>query len=141
MNWILSSLCYLHSIKPVLHHPFSYWKTVSLYFVYICLPLCLVWSVLFIPWYRAYRMVCFWVITNWLGIVNCHSVITSQKPVCYPVKILSESGLNFVVFFCPKLIHDILLQFQIIERLTWSKFAKSTVELSVQSDHPLQTIC
>ena len=45
VDWNFFSPCYLNLTQPVLLHPCSYCKTVSLYFVYVCLPLCLVCSV------------------------------------------------------------------------------------------------
>ena len=79
-DWNLPSPFYLHSIQPLLHQPCSYRKIVSLYFVYVCLQLCLLWLFVLILW-------------------NHHSVITSsQVPVCHPVDILSGSGYNLTVF-------------------------------------------
>ena len=45
VDWNLSSPFYLHSTQPVLHHLCRCLKAVNLYFVYVCLQLRLVWSV------------------------------------------------------------------------------------------------
>ena len=68
VDWNLFSPCYLHSTQPVLHYSCSYCKTVSLYFVYVCLWLCQIWCVVFILRYIIvlfeYLMVFFWYITS-----------------------------------------------------------------------------
>ena len=96
---------FLHSTQPVLHHPCIYCKTVRSYFVYVCVQLCLVWSVVFILWYRACSIwisdSIFWFITSFESL-NHHSFIMSQVSVCYPVDILSESGYNLRVFHFSK---------------------------------------
>ena len=96
-DWNLFSPCYLHARQPVLHYPCSYYKIVKLYFVYVCLQLCLVWSVVFILWYRSYSI---WISTVFFfgSLHYHHCVITSQVPVCYPVNILSGSGYNLKMF-------------------------------------------
>ena len=120
VDWNWSSPCYLHSKQPVLHHLCSYCKTVNLYFVYVCLQLCLVWSIAFILWHRLFSIWTsdgiFWFITSFESL-NHHSVITSPVPVCYPVHISSESDYNLTVLRS-KLTY--CLQFQVLQRLSWS---------------------
>ena len=124
VDWNLFSPCYLHSNQSVLLHPCSYCKIVSLYFV-VSLQLCLVWSVVFIMWYRGCGIwisdSIFWFITNF-ELLNYHSVITSQAPVCYPVDILPEPGYNLTVFHFSKV--NILFAVSSLTKVTLIKVYK-----------------
>ena len=65
--------------------PCSYCKTVSLYFVDVCPQLCLVWSVVFILWYRACSIWIsdgiFWFITS-IESLNRHHVTSTCLLSC-----------------------------------------------------------
>lgn len=142
VDWNLSSSCYLHLTQPVLLYPCNYCKTVCLDFVYVCLQLCLVWSVVFILWYRTCSIFTsdglFWFFTSFESL-NCQSDITSQVPVCYLVSVLPESGHKLVVVGFSKV--NMLFAVSNLQILSWSKFSKSAVQPFDLSVQLLQIIC
>ena len=125
VHWNLSSPFYLHYGHSVIHHPSSYRKKVSFYFVYACLQLCLVWSFMFILWQRTYSIWIsdriFWFITSFQSL-NHHSVITSKVPVCYSAKIMWGPGYNFTAFFFSKV--KVLFAFSSLTKVILIKFYK-----------------
>ena len=123
-EWNLFSPCYLHARQPVLHYPCSYCKTVSLYFVYVCLQLFLVWSVVFILWYRSNSI---WISTVFFS-VHYITIIASLCPKC-PFVILPTSYQGLVIIWkCSVYLKlTYCLQFQVLQRLFWSKFTESVV--------------
>ena len=122
VNWSLLSL----------HNPCSYCKSVSWYFISACLQVCLILSFAFILRCRmrsfcnvfVYLTVCFGsllALNHWVVIPSlCRKCLFLILPMSYQSLILIVQG-----FVSPKLTYS--LQFQVLQRLSWSMFTKSAV--------------
>ena len=115
-----------------LHNPCSYCKSVSWYFISACLQVCLILSFAFILRCRmrsfcnvfVYLTVCFGsllALNHWVVIPSlCRKCLFIILPMSYQSLILIGQ-----CFVSPKLTYS--LQFQVLQRLSWSMFTKSAV--------------